>query len=133
MAAWISTPSKPAARAFRAAWAKSSDDAGQFVSAQFARLSERHAAGWQEEFPRDGDRRGRDGSLAAQDVGMRGAAGMPDLVDDPAARLVHGGGDLAPFGDLRVVVDARRAYDAMGVFRDLGALVTISPASARWT
>src|SRR5690606_23753999 len=98
------------------------DDAGKFVGTQFPRLRKWNAAGGQEELARRGNRRRGNRCLAIHDIRMRNAAWMPYLIDDPAASSMHRVGDLAPSRDLRVIVDARSADDAVRVFRDLRAL-----------
>ena len=55
-------------------------------------------------------------------VGVGDASGVHQLDDDPAVGRVHGVGDLAPPGDLLVIVDAGGEEVALAVGVGLGAL-----------
>jgi hypothetical protein len=62
------------------------------------------------------------GQSAAEVVGVRVRAGVPELRRDAAAQGVHHAGDPAPRGLLPVGVEARDAAEADGALAHPGAL-----------
>src|SRR5688572_12909581 len=80
------------------------NDVRNLIEPQFAWFCKGHPAGRQKEIPRRRNGRWCHRRIATQNRGMRHAAGMPYLIDDPAACLMHRIGDRAPRRDLGVVV-----------------------------
>jgi hypothetical protein len=116
-----STPSKPAARAFRGRLCEGLDDRGDLGDVELAR-GRVDASGGQEEIASRSDGRRTDRHFTAAHVGMSDAAAMPYLAEDAPARRMDSVGDATPSGDLVIAVDARAADDAMSLIRHLHAL-----------
>ena len=123
-------------------------DVGQLLDLQRARRFERHQHPLAELVLDEGlalrpDRRRRDRRHAVGlQRGVRNAADMPQLQEDPAAGLVHGVGHQAPAVDLLPAVDAGRPGVALALHRDLcrlrddqpgrGALGVVTGVQRRW-
>jgi hypothetical protein len=99
-----------------------------FVDADCAMHRDRHPAVVRERLAFERHDRRRDRQRPARQVDMRLAAVVPQLHEDAPALRMDGIRDLLPAGDVRVLVDARRAEIAAAVVRDVGRFGDDEPA-----
>jgi len=96
------------------------DDTGDLLEREGARGDEGLLGTDQRDVAAGGDGRGGDGKLAIEEAGVGDAADMPELGEDAATGLMHGGDDGLPRFGLLLVPDAGHlgVADAEGIDGD---------------